>query len=248
MGDKSAIEWTEATWNPVTGCSKISPGCLNCYAERMSLRLQRMGQPNYRDGFAVRTHEHMLGLPLKWKQPRTVFVNSMSDLFHDDVPDEFIRRVFAVMKRAHWHTFQVLTKRSRRLCLLAPELEWPSNVWMGVSVENAKEMRRIDELRAVTGPAVKFLSCEPLLTPLPDIDLEGIDWVIVGGESGPGARPIQQPWVAAIRDACETADVPFFFKQWGGTRKKKTGRELDGIEWLQRPEIVHPKEQQEMVM
>jgi len=248
MGDKSAIEWTEATWNPVTGCTKVSSGCLNCYAERMSLRLQAMGQPNYRDGFEVRTHEHMLGLPLKWTQPRSVFVNSMSDLFHEDVPDEFIKRVFAIMQRAHWHTFQVLTKRSRRLCLMALELEWPPNVWMGVSVENTLEMRRIRDLRATPGPAVKFLSCEPLLTSLPGLELQGIDWVIVGGESGPGARPIQEPWVAAIRDVCQAAEVPFFFKQWGGTRKKMNGRQLDGREWLQTPRIAHPDEQQEMVV
>ncbi len=247
---RSSIEWTEATWNPVTGCTKISSGCLNCYAERMSIRLQAMGQPNYRDGFAVRTHEHMLGLPLTWRQPRTIFVNSMSDLFHDDVPEEFIRQVFGVMQRAPWHTFQVLTKRSRRLCLLAPELEWPSNVWMGVSVENAREMRRIDELRATIGPAVKFLSCEPLLGPLPDLDLRDIDWVIVGGESGPGARPAQEPWVTAIRDACQEFDVPFFFKQWGGTRKKKAGRELHGREWLDTPArpATDLDVQQEMVM
>jgi protein gp37 len=248
MATHSGIEWTEATWNPVTGCTKVSSGCLNCYAERMSLRLRAMGQLNYRDGFAVRTHEHMLGLPLTWKHPRTVFVNSMSDLFHDDVPEEFIRRVFGIMRRANRHTFQVLTKRSRRLCLLAPELDWPRNVWMGVSVENAKEMRRITELRATLGPAVKFLSCEPLLTPLPDLDLDGIDWVIVGGESGPGARPIQEPWVAAIRDTCLTAQVPFFFKQWGGTQKKKHGRVLDDKEWLQTPATALDDEQQEMVV
>jgi len=248
MAVGSGIEWTEATWNPVTGCTKASSGCLNCYAERMSLRLQAMGQPNYRDGFAVRTHEHMLGLPLTWKQPRTVFVNSMSDLFHDDVPEEFIRRVFAVMKRAQWHTFQVLTKRSRRLCQLAPELEWPRNVWMGASVENAREMRRIDELQATLGPAVKFLSCEPLLGSLPDLDLNNIDWVIVGGESGPGARPIQEPWVTAIRDTCQIAHVPFFFKQWGGTRKKEAGRELGGREWLETPSSMTSDGQQEMVV
>ena len=248
MAAGSGIEWTEATWNPVTGCTKTSPGCLNCYAERMSLRLQAMGQPNYREGFALRTHEHMLGLPLTWKQPRTVFVNSMSDLFHEDVPEEFIRRVFAVMKRANWHTFQVLTKRSERLCLLAPKLEWSPNVWMGVSVENAREMRRIDDLRATQGPTLKFLSCEPLLTPLPGLNLADIDWVIVGGESGPGARSMQKIWVTDIRDACHDAEVPFFFKQWGGTRKKQTGRELDGDVWLQTPAHADKDQQREMVV
>lgn len=248
MAVGSGIEWTEATWNPVTGCTKVSAGCLNCYAERLSLRLQAMGQPNYRDGFAVRTHEHMLGLPLRWKQPRTVFVNSMSDLFHDEVPDEFILRVFAIMKRAHWHTFQVLTKRSQRLKVLAPELDWPRNVWMGVSVESAKEMRRIDELRATDGPAVKFLSCEPLLTALAGLELTGIDWVIVGGESGPGARPMQESWVTPIRDLCADAGVPFFFKQWGGARKKTTGRQLQGKEWLQMPPSGDTAQQRTMVV
>jgi protein gp37 len=235
MGDKSGIEWTEATWNPVTGCTKLSAGCARCYAERMSWRLQAMGQPNYRDGFAVRTHEHMLGLPLTWRQPRTIFVNSMSDLFHEDVPDEFIVRVFRVMKKAHQHTFQVLTKRSPRLVALAPDLEWPENVWMGVSVENESAEYRIDDLREVTGPVIKFLSCEPLLGPLDGLDLTGIHWVIVGGESGPGARPMLEQWVTPIRDACLAVDVPFFFKQWGGTRKKKAGRILDRREWLETP-------------
>lgn len=247
MAAGSGIEWTEATWNPVTGCTKVSAGCLNCYAERMSLRLQAMGQPNYRDGFAVRTHEHMLGLPLKWKQPRTIFVNSMSDLFHDEVPEEFIRRVFSVMKRAHWHTFQVLTKRSRRMHRLAPELTWPSNVWMGVSVEDAKAMTRIRDVREAAGPAMKFLSCEPLLESLPGLDLRGIDWVIAGGESGPGARRMQDVWAREVRDACVSANVPFFFKQWGGTRKKAAGRELDGREWLETPAVID-ESQEEMVV
>ena len=235
MAAGSGIEWTEATWNPVTGCTKTSSGCLNCYAERMSMRLQAMGQLNYRDGFAVHTHEHMLGLPLTWRQPRTIFVNSMSDLFHEDVPDEFIVRVFRVMKKAHQHTFQVLTKRSPRLVALAPDLEWPENVWMGVSVENQSAEYRIDDLREATGPATKFLSCEPLLGPLDGLDLTGIHWVIVGGESGPSARPMLEQWVTPIRDACLAVDVPFFFKQWGGTRKKKAGRILDRREWLETP-------------
>jgi protein gp37 len=234
----SSIEWTEATWNPVTGCSKISTGCANCYAQRMAKRLQAMGQPNYADGFALRTHEHMLELPLTWKRPQVVFVNSMSDLFHEAVPFEFIERVFAVMREAEWHTFQVLTKRSRRLRELAPFLDWPDNVWMGVSVEDARAMSRVGDMRASEGPVVKFLSLEPLLGPLPGLNLSGIDWVITGGESGPGARPLDPAWVRDVRDVCLAARAPFFFKQWGGTRKKKAGRELDGVEWLQLPVTV----------
>jgi protein gp37 len=180
MSTRSSIEWTESTWNPLTGCTKISPGCKNCYAERMALRLQAMGQANYVNGFKLTMHEHALALPLGWKKPQMIFVNSMSDLFHGDVPDEFIQRVFAVMRLASWHTFQVLTKRSRRLAELAPHLDWPANVWMGVSVENDNYSFRIDHLREA-GACVKFLSLEPLLGPLPHLDLRGIDWVIVGG-------------------------------------------------------------------
>jgi protein gp37 len=238
MASNSAIEWTEATWNPVTGCTKLSAGCANCYAERMARRLRAMGQPNYLDGFAVRTHEHMLGLPLTWRRPQTVFVNSMSDLFHESVPFEFIERVFEVMRRADWHTFQVLTKRSVRLRELAPFLDWPDNVWMGVSVEDSRVLRRVGDLRDTEGPALKFLSLEPLLGPLAGLTLVGIDWVIAGGESGPGARLIEPAWVRAVRDACTGADVPFFFKQWGGTRKKRAGRELDGRTWDQSPILV----------
>jgi protein gp37 len=234
----SAIEWTEATWNPVTGCTKVSAGCAHCYAERMALRLRAMGQPNYADGFDVRTHERMLEAPLSWKRPQTVFVNSMSDLFHEAVPFEFIERVFAVMARAHWHTFQVLTKRSRRLQELAPMLEWPENVWMGVSVEDARVLSRVDDLRAADGPRLRFLSLEPLLGPLPGLALDGIDWVIAGGESGPGARPLAPEWVRDVRDLCLGDDVPFFFKQWGGTRKKRAGRQLDGRIWDQSPTVA----------
>jgi protein gp37 len=235
MASNSAIEWTEATWNPVTGCTKVSAGCANCYAERMARRLQAMGQPNYADGFAVRTHEHMLGLPLTWKRPQTVFVNSMSDLFHEAVPFEFIERVFDVMRSADRHTFQVLTKRSGRLRELAPFLDWPDNVWMGVSVEDARVLRRVGDLRASVGPALKFLSLEPLLGPLPGLTLDGIDWVIAGGESGPGARTLEPAWARDVRDACACAHVPFFFKQWGGTRKKRAGRTLDNRIWDQLP-------------
>jgi len=235
MASLSSIEWTSSTWNPVTGCSKISPGCKNCYAERMAKRLQLMGQPNYQDGFEVRLHEHMLELPLKWKKPQVIFVNSMSDLFHKNVPLDFIMRVFDVMLRAGHHRFQVLTKRSGRLRQLSSGLPWPENIWLGVSVENPDYTFRIDDLRE-TGAAIKFLSIEPLLAPIPDLDLKGIDWVIVGGESGPRARPMKESWVQDIRDQCEFAKVPFFFKQWGGTNKKKAGRELDGKTWDEMPQ------------
>ena len=234
MAAKSAIEWTESTWNPVTGCDKVSTGCKHCYAERMAERLQAMGQANYRNGFTLTLQPHMLDLPLAWMRPQTIFVNSMSDLFHDGVPFEYIQKVFAVMKAAHWHRFQVLTKRSRRLSELDHLLEWPSNVWMGVSVENDKVAHRAADLRS-TGAKVKFLSLEPLLGPLPSLELRGIDWVIVGGESGPGARPIDASWVIELRDRCQDADVAFFFKQWGGVHKKKAGRVLDGRTWDQIP-------------
>jgi protein gp37 len=230
----TGIEWTEATWNPVTGCTKISPGCKRCYAERMAERLRAMGQANYRHGFDLTLQPQMLDAPLRWRRPRTVFVNSMSDLLHEDVPAEFIDRVFDVMRRAGWHRFQVLTKRADRLAELAPSLAWPSNVWMGVSVEKAEYQVRIDRLRS-TPAAVKFLSLEPLLGPLPDLDLEGIGWVIVGGESGPGARPMEPGWALDIRDQCVRAGVPFFFKQWGGRHKVRAGRILDGRTWDQMP-------------
>jgi protein gp37 len=231
---RSSIEWTESTWNPVTGCDKISPGCKNCYAERMAERLQAMGQPNYRNGFALTLQPQMLELPLRWKKPQTIFVNSMSDLFHDDVPLAYIQHVFDVMRRAQWHRFQVLTKRADRLAELSPQIDWPKNVWMGVSVENADYGDRIDALRT-TGAQVKFLSLEPLLGPLPNLKLKDIDWVIVGGESGHRARPIQPTWVTDIRDQCARAGVAFFFKQWGGKNKKKAGRTLDGRIWDEMP-------------
>ncbi|MBL7221898.1 MAG: phage Gp37/Gp68 family protein [Phycisphaerae bacterium] len=235
MAMNSQIEWTQSTWNPVTGCTKISEGCANCYAERMAKRLHAMGQANYTNGFNVTMHPHVLEHPLKWKKPQTIFVNSMSDLFHDDVPLEFIQQIFDVMTRASRHTFQILTKRAERLADLAPLLNWPENVWMGVTVENAACTGRIDDLRRVSA-ATRFLSLEPLLGPLPNLDLEGIDWVIVGGESGPGARPMAEPWAKDLRDQCRRARVPFFFKQWGGKNKKKAGRILDGQTWDQMPE------------
>lgn len=234
MATNSSIEWTEATWNPVTGCTKISPGCKHCYAEKMALRLQRMGQANYSDGFAVSLQPHMLKRPLEWKRPRTIFVNSMSDLFHTKVPDDYIQRVFTVMRDAHWHKFQVLTKRGDRLRELSAELEWAPNIWMGVSVESQEYESRIDDLRS-TGAKTKFLSLEPLIGPLDKLNLTGIDWAIVGGESGPGARPMSEEWVISIKKQCVAAKVPFFFKQWGGVNKKKTGRTLEGRTWNEMP-------------
>jgi len=234
MAQGSGIEWTESTWNPVTGCTKISPGCKHCYAKRMAERLQAMGQANYVNGFEVTLQPHMLELPLSWKKPQTIFVNSMSDLFHKDVPLAYVRRVFDVMTRAHWHRFQVLTKRAERLAELSRKLDWASNIWMGVSVENDKYRGRIDELRS-TRAQTKFLSLEPLLGPLPALDLSGIDWVIVGGESGSRARPMDLTWVTDLRDQCRRAQVPFFFKQWGGKNKKKAGRLLEGRTWNQMP-------------
>src|SRR3990172_6936852 len=211
MGEKSSIEWTDSTWNPITGCTKISPGCKHCYAERMALRLQAMGQWNYRNGFGLTLHENVLEAPLKWRKPQLIFVNSMSDLFHKEVPLDFIQKIFEVMRQAYWHRFQILTKRSERLADCSPWICWPPNVWMGVSVENQDYTFRIEHLR-VSGAKVKFLSLEPLLGPLPNLDLRGIDWVIVGGESGPGARPMREAWVIDIRDQCEQAGIPFFFK------------------------------------
>jgi protein gp37 len=231
---QSRIEWTESTWNPLTGCNKISPGCKHCYAERMAKRLHAMGQPNYVNNFKLTMHPQALEKPLEWKTPQVIFVNSMSDLFHKDVPLDFIQSVFDVMKRAHWHQFQVLTKRSERLMELSPKLEWTDNIWMGVSVENADYTFRIDHLRK-TGAKTKFLSVEPLLGPIPKMNLKGINWVIVGGESGPGARPIEREWVVDIKDQCLKAKVPFFFKQWGGVQKKKAGRLLDGRTWDEMP-------------
>lgn len=232
----SAIEWTDATWNPLTGCNKISPGCKHCYAERMAGRLKLMGQENYRNGFELTLHEHALDIPRRWKSPKTVFVNSMSDLFHVDVPLDFIQRVFKVMRETPQHRYQVLTKRADRLAELAPFIDWPPNVWMGVSVENLKYADRIDHLRTVPA-AVRFLSLEPLLGPLPELDLTDIHWAIVGGESGPGARPMEESWVRDIRDQCLCANVAFFFKQWGGVNKKKTGRLLDGRTWDEMPTL-----------
>lgn len=233
----SKIEWTESTWNPLTGCTKVSPGCKHCYAERMAKRLQAMGVEKYRSGFKLSTHEDVLQEPLKWTKPQIIFVNSMSDLFHEEVPLSFILRIFNVMSKANWHQFQILTKRAERLLEMDSNINWPKNVWMGVSVENTSYVHRIDLLRS-THAEIKFLSLEPLLGPLPNLNLTGIDWVIVGGESGPDARPIHPDWVRNIRDQCLYAHIPFFFKQWGGTNKKKSGRLLDSRTWDELPREV----------
>lgn len=234
---QSSIEWTESTWNPLTGCTKISPGCKFCYAERMARRLQGMKQPRYTNGFRLTLHEDVLELPLHWKKPQLIFVNSMSDMFHENVPVWFIQKAFDVMRRASWHQFQVLTKRSDRLLDVSPSIAWPENVWMGVSVERRDYVFRIDHLQE-TGAAVKFVSLEPLLGPLRKLDLRGINWVIVGGESGPGSRPMQEEWVLDIKTQCHRANVAFFFKQWGGFNKKKGGRLLQGQTWDEIPNLM----------
>ncbi len=237
MANKSNIEWTEMTWNPVTGCTKVSQGCKHCYAERMAKRLTAMGAERYRNGFSVTLHPDLVDIPRGWRLPRVVFVNSMSDLFHDDIPLAYIQRVFATMRDCPRHTFQVLTKRSERLAKLAPHLPWPENVWMGVSVEDARVLHRVADLQSVHAK-VRFLSLEPLIGPLESLPLDGIHWVIVGGESGPQARPMHKEWVKDILRQCRTAKVPFFFKQWGGIRKDLTGRELNGRKYSEMPVVA----------
>lgn len=241
MGQNSSIEWTEATWNPTTGCTKVSPGCAHCYAERMAIRLKAMGQARYRDGFKLTLQDDVVELPLRWKRPRLIFVNSMSDLFHDAVPAEFIRRCFSVMEEACQHTYQVLTKRPERTAELADQLPWRDNIWLGTSVESERYRDRVRVLQDIPA-AVRFLSIEPLLGPISGLPLEGVHWVIAGGESGPGARPMQPDWVRQVRDQCVSRHVPFFFKQWGAfdqhgvkRSKKKNGRELDGRTWDELP-------------
>ena len=236
MAQISSIEWTEATWNPVTGCTKISPGCVHCYAERMAKRLKAMGQPRYRHAFRPTLQPDALEVPLRWKRPRMIFVNSMSDLFHDKVPAQYIADCFGIMKEASHHTFQVLTKRPQRAAEMAGDLQWPSNVWMGTSVENKDYVWRVRSLVRI--PAlVRFLSLEPLLGPIPRLPLGGIHWVIVGGESGPGARPMRREWVVQIRNRCLKYETPFFFKQWGGVHKAKAGRKLDDQTWNDMPNL-----------
>ncbi len=242
---KTHIEWTRSadgtpgyTWNPVTGCTRISPGCKHCYAERLARRLKAMNNPRYRNGFALTLQSDLLDLPFRWRRPSFVFVNSMSDLFHEAVPDEYVERVFAVMRRASWHTFQILTKRSRRLAKMASQLQWAPNIWQGVSVESARYVWRVADLQKVPA-AVRFLSVEPLLGPIPKLPLKGIRWVIVGGESGGDRRPMDVEWPREIREQCIAAGVPFFFKQWGGRTPKAGGRVLDGRIWDEMP-IVSP--------
>ncbi len=239
MALKSGIEWTTSTWNPATGCTKVSEACRHCYAERLAKRLQRMGIKKYRNGFRLTIHMDELNKPLTWKKPMIIFVNSMSDLFHEQLPEWFIQKVFAVMNKADWHIFQVLTKRSKRLRELAPKLPWSKNIWVGVTVEMPKYFFRIEDLLTVKQASVRFLSIEPLLAPMTGLEkyLETglIDWVIVGGESGPKARPMKKDWVIEIRDMCKEYGVPFFFKQWGGKNKKATGRELDGRTYDEMP-------------
>lgn len=243
MGDRTAIEWTQATWNPTTGCDRVSRGCDNCYALTLAKRLKAMGQPRYQldgdprtsgPGFAISWHPEALDVPLGWKSPRLVFVNSMSDLFHAKVPIAFVQQVFQVMEATPQHTYQILTKRARRMRRIAANISWPSNVWVGVSIEDVDVLDRVDDLRAVPA-AVRFLSCEPLLGPLPGLSLQGIDWVIAGGESGAHARPLDRQWLVDLRDHCQAEDVPFFFKQWGGRTPKAGGRDLDGVTWDQMP-------------
>lgn len=237
MASASQIEWTDVTWNPVTGCSKVSQGCKHCYAERMAKRLKAMRVDRYRNGFQVALHEDLLDAPKRWRSPRMVFVNSMSDLFHDDVPASFVQRIFRTMEDCPQHTFQILTKRSERLLALSRSLPWPRNVWMGVSVESRDFITRIRDLQGVSA-SVRFLSCEPLLGPLPRLPLAGIRWVIVGGESGPGARPMEKKWVLGILRQCRRRSVPFFFKQWGGVNKKRQGRRLDGRTYDEMPMLA----------
>ncbi len=236
MSFESKIEWTNATWNPVTGCSFISEGCRNCYAKRMARRLQAMGVLRYKSGFDVCVHDDLIEVPLKWKKPRFIFVNSMGDIFHKSVPTEFIERIFFTIKQAPWHTFQILTKRADRLENLSLKLQWPQNLWMGVTVESQEHISRIDKLRSVPA-SIRFISFEPLLGPIESPNLGSIDWVIVGGESGPYARPMSVDWARMIRDVCLENSIPFFFKQWGGIRKKEHGRILDRRTWTQFPAL-----------
>jgi protein gp37 len=234
MADNSKIEWTDSTWNPVTGCRKVSAGCQNCYAERMALRLQAMGRSKYAKGFDIAIHPDCLVQPKHWRSPRFVFVNSMSDLFLPDIPAGFVERVFEVMNECPSHTFQVLTKRPEVALQLSGRFHWTPNIWLGVTVEDNSVVQRVECLGSIPA-AVRFASLEPLLSSLPDVSLGLLDWVIVGGESGPGARPMQVAWARDIRDRCLAANVPFFFKQWGGANKKRAGRELDGRKWSQMP-------------
>lgn len=239
MADRSTIEWTEATWNPVTGCSKVSPGCAHCYAETFSERWRGVPDHPYEQGFDLRLWPGRLEVPLRWRRPRVIFVNSMSDLFHEAIPDNYVAEVFDIMARADWHVFQILTKREDRLAALARSLPWPPNVWMGVTIENRRFVHRADRLREVPA-AVRFISAEPLLGPLEGLELDGIDWLIAGGESGPRHRPVRAEWLRHLRDRCNAGGVAFFFKQWGGIRPKAGGRDLDGRTWDEMPVAREP--------
>jgi protein gp37 len=236
MADSTKIEWTRASWNPITGCDRVSSGCVHCYAERMANRLQKIGQAKYKNGFGVTVHDDVLSLPLTWKKPRLIFVNSMSDLFHKDVPLKFIRKIFDVMSQADRHIFQILTKRSERMLSLSSKLVWPENVWAGVTVESSQYYHRLGDLRRVPA-AIRYVSLEPMLGPMPDFPIEGVDWIILGGESGPGARPMKKSWVIEIRDRCRKYNIPFFFKQWGGFNRKETGCMLDGKYYHEMPRL-----------
>lgn len=237
VNTKSKIEWTDVTWNPITGCTKVSPGCKYCYAERMAKRLKAMGKASYINGFEVTVHEELFENPLKIRSPKMIFVNSMSDLFHESISNEIILSLFEIMEKASWHTFQILTKRAERLNRINKLVKWPDNVWAGVSVENDDYKFRVDLLRSIDSK-VKFLSLEPLIGSINNLNLSRINWVIVGGESGPKARKMEEAWVTEIRDTCISQNVPFFFKQWGGINKKKNGRLLEGLEWNQMPNNI----------
>lgn len=236
MSGHSKIEWTEATWNPITGCTPISHGCDHCYAKTLAKRLKAMGNPNYSNGFELTLHHKMLKKPLSWKKSKLIFVNSMSDMFHDNVPFEFIEEIFFIMTEAHWHTFQILTKRAENLEKYALKIKWPKNVWMGVTVESEKYINRIDKLRK-TPAYIKFLSFEPLLSNMPVLNLNNINWVIVGGESGARSRPMLKEWVVNIKQQCDNNNIPFFFKQWGGFQKNKNGRLLNGKKYMAMPKF-----------
>lgn len=234
---ESKIEWTDITWNPTTGCSKVSEGCKHCYAERMANRLKGMGNPRYINGFEPTEHEDALILPYLWKKPKKIFVNSMSDLFHESISEDFIKKVFKVMNETPLHTYQILTKRPERALELSRSLDWTPNIWQGTSIENNRVCSRADYLRQIPA-AIRFLSIEPLIGAIENLDLNNIQWVIVGGESGPGARPMHEEWVQSILAQCQQNGVAFFFKQWGGVNKKKTGRLLNGAEWNEFPDII----------
>ena len=240
MGDRTAIEWTDATWNPTTGCSKVSPGCKNCYAELLAKRLKRMGNPKYKNGFRFTVHPDALDLPLKWSEPRKIFVNSMSDLFHESMPEYYLDMCFMVMRMANWHVYQILTKRPERMLAYTRKVgQIPAHVWLGTSVEMGLYKRRIDVLRKVPAQ-IKFISFEPLIGPVGSLDLSGVSWAIAGGESGPNHRPIKPEWVREIRDQCKQQGVAFFFKQWGGITHKAGGRRLDNREWNEYPVVAKP--------